>query len=181
VNRTEEGREEVNTKLLASFVKNHRNTGKNIRKALDEGDIKLAHRLAHTLKGTAGLVGRTALQKIAHDMERALANGDTVAAEGFMGDLERIHDETIAELESLTAGIPPAAAPSKMLNAEQALSLIERLEPLLKTGNLECLELIGALHAIDGSGILIEQIEDFDFESAFKTLEGIKQTLESQL
>jgi CheY-like chemotaxis protein len=180
VTGTEAVRDGGDPKLLADFVKSHRNTFKDIQKALDKGDIKLAHRLAHTLKGTAGMIGRTELRDIAGDMERTLANGETGTAQGYMGALERALGEALAELEPLSGGLRPLTPPSGTLDAEQAKKLLEKLEPLLAAGNLECLEMIGDLQAIEGSGTLTEQIEDFDFEPALKTLSGLKQALEAR-
>ena len=171
---------EDDPKLLADFVKSHRNTFKDMRKALDGGDIKLAHRLAHTLKSTAGIIGRTELRGIAGDMERVLSNREIEAAKGLMGALEHTLGEALAELEPLSGRLRPPTPPDKMLDAEQARELLEKLEPLLKTGNLECLEMIDDLHEVEGSAALTEQIEDFDFELALKTLVGIKQSLEAR-
>jgi signal transduction histidine kinase/CheY-like chemotaxis protein/HPt (histidine-containing phosphotransfer) domain-containing protein len=180
VTETESVQDDEDPKLLADFVKSHRNTFKDIRKALDEGDIKTAYRLAHTLKGTAGIIGRTELRDIAGDMEQALTNGETGAAEKIMGALEHSLGETLAELEPLSGRLRPLTPPDKTLDAKQSRELLKKLEPLLATGNLECLEMIDDLQAIEGSAALTEQIEDFDFESAIKTLANIKQTLEAR-
>jgi len=44
---------------------------------------------------------------------------------------------------------------------------------MLKSGNTECVRLTGALRAVEGSGLLIRQIEGFDFNSACFTLAGL--------
>jgi len=173
----------IDPKLLNDFVKSHRNTYTDIRKALNEGDIKLAHRLAHTLKSTAGMVNRTELQEIAFNVEKALTDGDIGTVDELMGDLERALGDALADLEPLSDGFrsitgqQPLAPPPKTLDAEQARELLEKLESLLKTGNLECLEMINDLYMIEGCVTLIEQIENFDFEPAQKTLAEIKRTL----
>jgi len=177
VTETKTVRNNEDPKLLAYFMKSHRNTFEDMRKAMDEGDIKLAYRLAHTLKGTAGIIGRTELREVARDMEQALSDGETGTAQGLMGALEHTLGETLAELEHLSGGLPLTPS-SRTLDAEQARELLEKLEPLLETGNLECLEMIGDLRAIEGSGTLTEQIDNFDFKSALKTLTDMKRALE---
>ena len=59
-------------KLKLSFVKNNQTTYADIALAVESGDIKLAHRLAHTLKGNAGQIGMSGLQKAASDVEELL-------------------------------------------------------------------------------------------------------------
>jgi len=61
--------------LQVYFVKSNQNKCNDIKKAIEEGDIELAHRMAHTLKGNAGQLGKTILQKAAADVERHLKHG----------------------------------------------------------------------------------------------------------
>lgn len=51
--------------LEASFVKNNQEKFREIFTAIDVGDPKLSHRLAHTHKTNAGLTGRGSLQNAA--------------------------------------------------------------------------------------------------------------------
>jgi CheY-like chemotaxis protein len=163
--------------LEVDFVKGHRQDVNEIWKAMDGGDLKREHRLAHTLKGVAGLIGRAELQETASGLELALSEGNTALAETRLEALKPALEATVAELEPLLSLRRPPASPSGPLGAERARELIEKLEPLLKTGNLECLELIGDLRLMAGSGALVEQMEDFEFEPALQTLAGLKQAL----
>lgn len=63
--------------LLARFARNNKFTFKNICDAIDAGDTMLAHRLAHTMKGTAGTLGAAKLQEAALAVEVALSDGKT--------------------------------------------------------------------------------------------------------
>ncbi|MDR2558740.1 MAG: Hpt domain-containing protein, partial [Oscillospiraceae bacterium] len=45
--------------MRVNFVKNNKNVHSQIAEAAAIGDTKLAHRLAHSLKGSAGLIGKT--------------------------------------------------------------------------------------------------------------------------
>ena len=178
---SEHANDALHEKLLSDFVKGHRNTYREIRKAIDDGDTKLAHRLAHTLKGAAGMVGRTDLQKLAANVEQALSDIKIDTAERYMDSLRQAHFEAINELDPLLNERYVRKPSHKPMGAADALALLEKLEPMLQTNNLECLEMIKELYAIEGSDLLIEQMDDFDFQGAIRTLEELKRDLEAQL
>jgi hypothetical protein len=48
---------------------------------------------------------------------------------------------------------------------------------MLKMGNPECRNFLNSLRGIAGSGELVRQIEDFEFESALSSLEDLKKKL----
>jgi len=59
-------------KLLADFYHDHADTAKQIETALEDDDLKLARRLAHTMKGVAGNIGAQDLHKAAEKLETAI-------------------------------------------------------------------------------------------------------------
>jgi signal transduction histidine kinase/DNA-binding response OmpR family regulator len=166
--------------LQMLFVKNNLYKFAEIANALKADDITLAHRLAHTLKGNAGQIGKPALQRIATEVERQLKEGKNLVT----GEqLEVLETELAAVLQELTPLLnlnqpPPLAAAQdsrEWLDAGAARELLERLEPMLEMGNAECRAFTGSLYLIPGSETLIRQIEEFDFEQAAVTLAGLKQ------
>jgi len=66
---------EINKLLQTLFVQNNMHKFEEFTKALKAGDIVLAHRLVHTLKGNAGQIGKPALQQAATEVERQLKGG----------------------------------------------------------------------------------------------------------
>jgi signal transduction histidine kinase/CheY-like chemotaxis protein len=162
--------------LQIMFLKSNQNKFSEITKALDDGDIKLAHRLAHTLKGNAGHIGQAFLQQAAADVELQLKDGVNMTAPEQMDILEAELEAVLAELSPLNVKTPQPAEtiPVEPLDAQSALELLEKLEPLLKMGNPDSLKLIDSLRRIPGSGEMILQIEDFDFEQAVVTLAELK-------
>jgi PAS domain S-box-containing protein len=74
--------------LMQLFVRNNQNKYEDIVDALKAGDVTLAHRLAHTLKGNAGQLGRVLLQKAAADVERQLKDGENLVTAQQMAALE---------------------------------------------------------------------------------------------
>jgi CheY-like chemotaxis protein len=170
--------EELQERLRLSFVKNNQNTLAEFQKAIKKDDIKLAHRLAHTLKSSAGQIGEPALQKAAAAAEGMLLGGKNQ----LTPEQEDIFEtELKAVLEKLAPLLAKAAAATEAKKKETALSgeelrrLFERLELMLKTRNPECVDLIDNLLAIKGTDELIQQIESFNFKKALASLSELKQ------
>jgi HPt (histidine-containing phosphotransfer) domain-containing protein len=89
--------EEMQNELKADFLKENQNTFSEIVNAMESGDIKLAHRLVHTLKGTAGLTGKTALQNAAFAVEKKLRNGKNETTEGEIRVLKEELERALTE------------------------------------------------------------------------------------
>jgi CheY-like chemotaxis protein len=62
--------------LLNDFVEDYADVIKTINEMLSSGDLKTAHRTAHTLKTNALTIGAEKLGKAAHEVEASLAKGD---------------------------------------------------------------------------------------------------------
>ena len=92
---------EFQKRLGKLFIKNNENKIEEIIKALEAGDIKLAHRLVHTLKGNAGHIGRVSLQKAAADVEIQLKDEKNLADLRQMDILKTELDAALAELSPL--------------------------------------------------------------------------------
>jgi len=86
--------------LKVYFVKSHQKKCQEIEDAIKEGDIELAHRLAHTLKGNAGQLGKTVLQKAALDVERALSQGKSLVSSEQLKILENELNMVLNEYSS---------------------------------------------------------------------------------
>ena len=170
--------------LQSLFVRTNRTKYEEIVNARKTGDIKLAHRLAHTLKSNAGQLGKTLLQQAAAALEHQLAGIEDLATEEQMSLLKTELDAVLFSL----ANVRPSAeakteAGQELLDNESVQKLFEKLEPMLKMGNPECRKLIESIKRIqesDGLKIkLIQQMEDFDFDPAIFTLTELKKKLET--
>jgi len=172
---------EFQRSLEKIFVKSSRNIFEEIFNAVNSGDIKLAHRLAHTLKSNAGQLGKTNLQKAAFDVESHLKDGKNLVTQKEMEILNEELKSVLAQLdEVLILNCKPEqeVGSQDFLDAKSALELLDKLEKMLKMGNPECCDLIDSIRRIQGSDKLVQQIEDFDFEPASVTLAGLKKGLE---
>ena len=69
------GDRDLYTRMLRRFRKDYMGGDGPIRIAIDAGDRALAHRLSHTLKGAAGMIGARPLHQAACALETALRTG----------------------------------------------------------------------------------------------------------
>jgi polar amino acid transport system substrate-binding protein len=171
--------EKLKSKLIQIFIKEKETTYDEIMNALDEGDIILAHRLVHTLKSSAGLLGKTCLQKIAGDIENMLANGRN-EVDRFVLDVLKTELATV--LDDFRKSVPVNEVqilPLPELSATETLELFDKLETLLVGGDIECLEHIDLLRSVPGCDELVQQIEYFEFDMAIKMLANLRCNLQS--
>lgn len=97
--QTEADREFKKTIQLV-FLKENKKRFEEIISALETGDIKTAHRIAHTLKGNAAQIGQSQLQKAATEVESQLRDGTNNVTPQQLAALEA---ELTAVLEQLAA------------------------------------------------------------------------------
>ena len=133
--------------FLRKFGENQASATRDIRAALDAGDVEGAQRLAHTLKGLAGTIGDERLQGAARNVEAALEHGgDDGNARALFLALERRLQGVLDSLAPLA--IEPGPAPAAP-GADQAMGTgelapaLSRLAGLLQDHNpaaLECVQ-----------------------------------------
>jgi CheY-like chemotaxis protein len=166
--------EKTKEQLKVLFVKENQTTYTEIKSALGAGDIKLAHRLAHALKNSAGQIDEKQLQSIAARAEAALSDGENLLDRELLSALE-------AELKSVLNELMPLLEkkeePKKLiaLDAEETLELFKKLEPLLKNRDTKSLQLLDLIRAVPGTEELAYQIEGFNFKQAAEMLESLKR------
>jgi len=174
--KREQANSDLRQELINIFVKNNNGKFEEIKNALNSGDIKQAHRLAHTLKGNAGQLNRTPLMKAAWAVETGLKNGINIVTPEQMETLKTELTKTLAEFEPQVLK-KEVIETNDSLNSEEIQILFEKLEILLKNGNPECLIHIKELRGIEGSEKIIQQMEDFKFDPAMESLAELKKKL----
>jgi PAS domain S-box-containing protein len=168
--------------LLREFAAKQGNAAAQISTALERGDLKLAERIAHTVKGVAGNIGITEVQSVAQKLENALRDGDgkvsalLVEFAGLMG--AQVHNIEKALRDSASPG--PEKIRTSPLNAEAAAAAIARLRILLEAGDGDADESFQSLQDAVGSAVekthleeLSASISDFDFDAALVKLDEI--------
>ncbi|MCL2718824.1 MAG: transporter substrate-binding domain-containing protein [Lachnospiraceae bacterium] len=159
--------DELRSKLIHKFIEVNKYKIREIMKAMNAGDVKLAHRLAHTLKGNAAQLGKTHLQQAAEEVEKNLKDGENHVSPLQLLTLETELKTVLTEFAALVNDqAPPLPAAGEPYDPESARKLLERLKPLLKDNDSECLSFINELKSIPGSEDLVKQIESFDFNNA---------------
>jgi CheY-like chemotaxis protein len=168
--------DELQRKLQINFLQNNQNVHIKIMEAVTAGDIQFAHRLAHSLKGNAGLLGKTGLKKAAAEVETMLKDRTAFVWETKMSNLSTELQLVFEELKPLFAETV-VQEKARTLGAAEALVLFDKLEVMLKNLNPECLSLLDDLRIVTGTGELIQQIENYEFETASITLDALKGRL----
>jgi CheY-like chemotaxis protein len=187
-NEDPQSEEKLKIKLINNFLTGNKTVYDEIIKAIDEKDIKLAHRLAHTLKSNAGMLGKTRLQEAAGDTEHLLENEENRTNQSVLNILKTELEAAINELEPLAVKENVVSETKHgALGESETRALLDELETLLDGGDSECLNLINRLQMIPGSDGpvvhvslirgLIQQMEYFEFDAAMETLARLKQEL----
>ncbi|MCL1845321.1 MAG: response regulator [Defluviitaleaceae bacterium] len=159
---------DLQKQLKSEFVRNHKNTFANITAALNSGDTKTAHLLAHTLKGIGGLIQEPALTQTAEKIERLLAD------KKIPGDdlLSVLGEETSRVLAAI--GKIEEVTPVAHFDKENALVLLDELHPLLTSRNASAHAYADKLRAFPETAVLVKQIKDFNFIAALQTLDDLR-------
>ncbi|BBD99923.1 hybrid sensor histidine kinase/response regulator [Sphingobium amiense] len=106
-------------RLILSFGSTYGEVARDLRVYLSTGLLPDARRLAHSLKGVAGSLELAAVQRIAADIERMVAQEDMEQARLAIVDLEDAIAPAIAAARTLT-GDPVGAAPVSASAADPA-------------------------------------------------------------
>jgi len=175
---------ELQKYLQQLFFKYNQNRYEEIAEALKAGDIKLAHRLSHSLKGNAAQLSRGSLQKAAADVEFRLKDGKNLATEE---QLKALHTELAAFLDELSSLFSETQARSEadqisdqepaILDPQELRDLFDKMENLLESGNLESINYNDELRAIPGSEEMIQHIENLDFDLALSKLKELRKRM----
>ena len=167
-------------RLLARFAGDYRDLATRLHAALDAGDPVLAQRIAHTLKGAAGMMEALPLRRLALDVELALKT-DGAAPTALIDALDYELTRVLVEVDALL--VAPAAAPLPVVSSTAAPALpvdardLARLRTMLDIGDGRAPELAALLRprllvtlGADRMAALEKSIERFDFEHALLLL-----------
>ena len=159
--------------LRFDFADNYRNIFSELCSAIDSGDIQTAHRLAHTTKGSAGLINERDLEKVAEKLEKKLSSGE-ICEVSLLSHFERELNLVLSEIGEPEVWVPDE---SDMLSYDESLALLDRALPLLQTNNISSMHLIDELRKVPQSADLCKLITNYDFSSAVESLKTLKVAL----
>jgi len=176
-------------KLLRSFREENLTLLENLQGALERGDLELARRLVHTVKGVGGNLGASELCSAARLLEPALRLGGAAlerAREAFAASLNQVFDSVLlleAQTERAAAPQAPPAHPAT-LDAAEIARLSGRLGGLLEADNLNALGVWEELRPLipgEAAGRLDLALRELDFREASGILHEIARAREIAL
>jgi two-component system sensor histidine kinase/response regulator len=129
------GNRKLYLKLLRQFVEQQGPAIGEITAALAAGDVALAERLAHTLKGVAGNIGAKSVHSVAAVLEKA------IRSKASSTELESAKQQVTAALDPLITGLnaglssaaaePAAATSAPMVDPAKTRETAAQLSQLL--------------------------------------------------
>ena len=167
--------EDLRKKSILTFARENSGTFGKLTDALSNGDIKTAHRIAHTLKGIAGYLGRKELSAAALSLEESLQDGTAGYTRGQLSDLERELSAALTEYAPLVREAENKKPETVRLDAEKLSAILAALGPLLKKGDYGAVSYAKELQGVAGMEELTELIDEYDFEGALQLLNSLGQ------
>ena len=160
-------------KLRHDFSRSYKDTFTKLTFSIDAGDLGTAHRIIHTIKGSAGLIGEKKLVEIALELEQNVKRGLKPSEDGLL-----VFEEELKNVLS-TIGDPETYIHSEdeQLSKDEALNLLMEIEPLIAEQSIESLNVLEEVEKIPGAQELYNQLLDFDFDAAQISLEKLKGLL----
>jgi len=166
--------EELFRKAAVVFAAGNKDTFEKISAALNSGDIKTAHRIAHTLKSGAGYLGKNELRDAAFSLEETLSGRPDGWTPEQLDVLEKELKKALIELEPLLKEAEYAKPVTLEIKSDELSELLGELEPLLKKNDFGASDYVDRLRGIVGMDKLADRIDDYDFEGALLVLDEKK-------
>jgi two-component system sensor histidine kinase/response regulator len=166
--------------LLCKFAENHDNDFEQLRDQRRQGAHTEARRTAHSLKGAAGALGAVEVQRLAADLEAAIAQNDS---EETIQTLSNAAEEAQRRLSRALREHLDCHPTAPAASHGDALILIESITALLQADDLAAQEAMRdakpRLEAILGSSLLpiCRDIDAFDYQPALEKLRIAAQRL----
>ena len=170
-------RSDIYVKIRKDFLRNHRNTMREVERAIEENDFKTAMRLVHTLKSLGSLIGEEDLTSLAASAEASLT--DWRIPHDIIISLNQLIDKIIVNIEEeLKDIVPETEEEIEYISYDKAKFIFDKLEYLLDINNFEAKGMIPKIKEIKGTEELVDRIENFEFEEALEVLIKLKKDME---
>jgi CheY-like chemotaxis protein len=166
--------EKAYKRLLSYFYNHNKTTFEDIKKAAYQGDLKVAHRLTHSLKGNAGQIRKKRLQEAAIAAEVMFLGGILPFDERKMNTLETELKHVMDEIEPIVSQ-QEEIEKLDQTDKESVWEIINKLEPMLIDNSTECMNIVDLIQTIPGAEDLAKYTEEFEFEQALIELNKLKK------
>jgi len=167
-------------KLLKMFANKQAQCATDIRDSIRRGDLKQASLLAHTLKGSSGNVGATALYQAAYALDSALKEDASVAPDTLIDAVEQELAQVIAAIENISKNDHiktkvkdqiPTKDPVPQL--QKLLGMVEQNDSEAKDAIDEIIDQITEPTLVQALQDLAKQIDKYDFDAATLSLKAV--------
>ena len=181
------GNRKLYRKILLKFRDSQANVVSEVKTALDDDDLELATRTAHSLKGVAGNIGAFDLQVAAQNLEAELNQGKTYGLEPLF---EAVNAQLAQILPAFSALDDEGSGETDLasggeIDYEALTPLLTKLKALLQDEDAEASDVLDIVAVrLKGSVVqselkrLTKFIGQYDSERALEVLELMTQTLD---
>jgi two-component system, sensor histidine kinase and response regulator len=176
------GNRRLYVELLGQFVERQGSASAQIAVALENGDRRLAERLAHSVKGVAGNLGIDSLFQLAGNLQSAIDESRDdmdVLLEGFSWELDRQVQAIQRALRAQTP-VPQGGEGHRMFDPAEALAIVARLRGLLEASDADAADAYRTLAEILSGTVDTTQLDalgaavnGFDYDAALRKLDEI--------
>ncbi len=170
--------------LLKKFSQNQSDAVRQIKSALEDGDIERAERLAHTLKGVSGNIGAMDLHGVSRDLETGVKTAGKNVAANVLEPVEAQLDRVLDSIALLGGSAETEANSTGKTDSSTIKSLIEELKALLEDDDTDALTVLAELRAMV-SGVELtgrlnaveEALNGYDFDEALEQFQQASAAL----
>jgi len=172
--------------ILIGFLKNNKESTNKLKNAFDEKDWESLVQLAHSLKGSAGNIGADKLYKAAHELETA--GRDETPTSALLETVETALNQVLESLQMLTDTSKTEPLPGKERGADpgvdptHVIAVLKQLADALNLAEPEEIEkhmqVIKKYLDISILQSLEEQVNDYEYDRALKTLKRIIEEMD---
>jgi CheY-like chemotaxis protein len=165
--------DKLRRKSILTFVKGNRDTFEKMTQTLYSGDFKTAHRIAHTLKSSAGYLGKKELSAAAASLEASLQAQPPGCTSEQLNTLGELLASALLEFEPLINEAETEKHNAVEIGVDKLTALLSEIKPLLEKGDFGASDYVEKLQRVTGMEELAEKIDDYDFEGALLIVNNI--------
>jgi two-component system sensor histidine kinase/response regulator len=166
--------------LLQRYIEGQADAAQRIRDALKTGDLALAERLAHTLKGLSGNIGAALTQAAAGELERSINDKESEERTGKI--VERLSLDMEKTTEVIRSAIAGSADPKEGAAAKPALpvkpiDILMKLKGYIEESDSEAVDYLASVREELAASCPREDLERmeksvkaYDFSAALQSL-----------
>ncbi len=166
-------------KVLEQFVENQGQVESALNQSVEKEDWETAVRLAHTLKGIAGTIGASELQKLAAELEKSLKAETLTVLDEQISAVGTMVAETVAAISTGLRDVPDMVPPNH--ESESLKQLADSLRELLLEDDSKAADVIEQMiNAAEGLPLAQQlaaiqaDIRDIEYQGALEKLDELE-------